>query len=198
MIGCWGSHLGDVWAFASYCIQNELNPISSIAADGKPIVNKLTEIIPLLCSKGTTWVDEPPTEIIDQWNVWKHEYLPTKKLWNPDSCGGPVVHQLTGGRLHGDLKNLPDGDAKRIIESVGSETIELGAHFSLRECVEAMAAATVFIGIDSGMSHIAHSVGVPMIIVKNQFDLEPYHESKTYALADGADQAIEILHDIIS
>jgi len=46
---------------------------------------------------------------------------------------------------------------------------------------------------DSGMSHIAHSVGVPMIIVQNKLEFSRYHAGKKYSLTTDLDSMIRLI-----
>ena len=53
---------------------------------------------------------------------------------------------------------------------------KLGPRYSLQQNVEFAASAEFFVGIDSGLSHLAHSVGVPVHLLRN---LVPVHHART-------------------
>lgn len=61
--------------------------------------------------------------------------------------------------------------------------IELGKHFTIEENIKIASESEIFIGIDSGMSHLCHSVGIP-IYLKNFTSingcLDKYHPNKQY------------------
>ena len=55
----------------------------------------------------------------------------------------------------------------------GLETTTLGKHLSERECVYIAADNALFVGVDSGMSHLCHSVGVPISFWSMAYPLPP-------------------------
>jgi ADP-heptose:LPS heptosyltransferase len=69
------------------------------------------------------------------------------------------------------------------------EFIPLGLPKSLEENIQIIAESDLFIGIDSGLSHVAHSVGIPNLYLKyfqnkdgygQRRDIHYYHPNKTY------------------
>jgi hypothetical protein len=64
--------------------------------------------------------------------------------------------------------------------------VEIGRGLTLEEDIDILCSSDVFVGIDSGMSHVAHSIEIPMFlqlhrgkIYKNR-QLECFHPNKKY------------------
>ena len=187
MIKCWGSHLGDVWAFVNYCIKHNHHELSAIALDGKPIDKKIYEIFDNLDTsfKFDVCYSDKKFETVNQFYAWGIEYTPTVVKWYQNN-NRIITHQLDGGRLHNDLKCISEdfkSDILQVIHSRGYIEQSVGGQFSLSECIKHMSESEFFIGIDSGMSHVAHSVGVPVILIESNFDFRPYHICKQYKTA---------------
>lgn len=189
---CWGGHLGDVWAFISYCLITDNLYVSAVAADGINISSKIIEILDLLdhpnASKVTICDDEPldkmvndstPVSVVNQWFAWSARYVPTKCRW--DYARPIVTTQLVGARLFADVKSITgfqQDEFDSVISEMGLTSVPVGGQFSLAECVMNMAESKCFIGIDSGMSHVAHSVGVPVVLIESKMDISGYHANK--------------------
>ena len=71
-------------------------------------------------------------------------------------------------------------------EQTHIEFIELGKHMSLEENINILCNSDLFMGIDSGMSHMAHSVDIPMFLQLHRGklyrgrQLEYFHPNKRY------------------
>jgi len=198
--GCWGSHLGDVWAFINYCLINEISSISSIAADGVSISGKISEIRPLIESDFTLDVtDEITTDFVDQWEAWNTKYLPTKIQHVGTS--NKFTHQLVGGRLFNDQKCVSQewlDTFESCTTDFNVESVPVGGHLTLEQCISEMAASKFFIGIDSGMSHLAHSVGVPVILVQSSFDFSKFHSGNEFTSISEVSELIPVLQEASS
>lgn len=192
MLACWGDHLGDVWAFVNYCLMTGQVNVSTIADNGESIRSKLLEISSLFDSNHKLILHDKICthyDVVDEFACWQMPYIKTKIRWSGVESK-TVSTQLTGGRLHADLKNLSPEFNSKILSEIklgGYDHIELGINYTLEECVSIIAGSRFFIGIDSGMSHVAHSVGVPMVLVKNKLEFSQYHVNKNYYIADDID-----------
>jgi hypothetical protein len=71
----------------------------------------------------------------------------------------------------------------------GYAFVELGKEHqgTMSQIIDILSRSELFVGIDSGMSHIAHSVGVP-VFLKHYDELQLCHPNKDYvAFRDGVD-----------
>jgi ADP-heptose:LPS heptosyltransferase len=67
-----------------------------------------------------------------------------------------------------ELKNLLPKEEKKVIDHLGNlgyNPVNVGGGKPLSYVVESMAASVGFIGVPSGMAHVANSVGVPNIVI---------------------------------
>lgn len=188
--GCWGDHLGDAWAYSSYCATRGLIPTCMTKAGS--IEQKLIEIQPLL-GITTGFSHMKPELYIDEFDAWRMPYRPTVRKWSPNHKRTVAIQ--FDGRLHADIKNPPP----EIVDYIRNyllqndyTPISVGGAYSLAGCVSILAEAEMFIGVDSGMSHVAHSVGVPCVIVQNRLDVRPYHTNKEYKLL----QCCDVRHEL--
>jgi ADP-heptose:LPS heptosyltransferase len=75
-----------------------------------------------------------------------------------------------------NLKNLLPEDERRLLLHLGSRyrLINVGGKRPIAEVVEDLAGSDGFVGVPSGISHIANSVGVPNVVILTDKILE-YH-----------------------
>lgn len=199
LYGCWGDHLGDAWAYVSYAISRGWK-LTSVTASGSSIESKIREIIPLLdISVDPILLHSPPDQIINEYDAWASDYIPTSQQWVTTDRRDTVAYQFDG-RLHADGKNPPEetvDSVRELIMSSGLTPVRLGGHYSLKDCVAILAESVLFVGADSGMSHIAHSVGVPCVLYQRELDVRPYHIGKEYTVV-GGDDICNTLTDLIN
>lgn len=66
---------------------------------------------------------------------------------------------------------------------------------STAQCAEIAATSDVFIGMDSGMSHLCHSVGIPMLLL-NWMAIDRFHPKKTFFRFSAVAEAIKIAESL--
>lgn len=194
--GCWDDHLGDVWAFTSWCIKRDISVVSTTTETGKNIRGKLEEIMPLFLAKCPfELVDEPATDFVSQWDAWNDRYMTAVRRWeNP----GKIITYQFDGRLHADKKVPPEEDLLEIKAAMSSSTLrveKLGGDKTLEDCVNLLAESVVFVGVDSGFSHLAHSVGVPIILIEHELDITPYHRGNPYRKTNSVEETVEAIRE---
>jgi hypothetical protein len=219
IIGPFTPCLGDSWALVSHAARTSVlekrqvevsaHTISSAASNpgiprrGQCIRGKLAEILAVLnVGEGrVTIVDDAATSMrritVD---AFPHPYPPTRRRWDGGG-GGRACYQLSNNQLPEHCDRAPSRREREEIEQwLGAEfdeVIRLGANRSIFECVEVAASSELFVGMDSGMSHLCHSVGVP-VLIKEWVDLDKHHPSKEFQRFSSADEAISMMEGIRS
>ena len=185
---CWQSHLGDRWASCSALLRlSERHggrtaylsrwTYTDLALHGwidlKP---SLVEILSMLRSSGKVEVlDEKPT--IDLWapDVWNQPAVATHAQWTAENA--EMMHTVTcqwDGVWNGHLKNPPQ-EHINLFNMRFPHAIHLGKHMDLFSVVTHLAHSLALFTIDSGMSHVARSVGTPLYLCAYQGDLAVTH-----------------------
>ena len=115
-----------------------------------------------------------------------HEpYVPTRTRWVQND-GRIISYQITTPTKHRPARFCDPTLIKRLGDHLpGWKFIALGKEHqrSLSEIVEILSRSVCFVGIDSGISHVAHSVGVP-VFLKAHGELDLAHPNKEYVPFD--------------
>jgi hypothetical protein len=149
------------------------------------------EIVDVLDSPGTLELTaEPFTRSLDGYSVWATPYFPTHRRWSITDEHTTVTLQVDG-RSSAKDKNPSEAEQVRLAEALreqvpGLEIVTLGDHLSVAECVEQAAKSAFFLGVDSGMAHLCHSVGVPIFLLEYALPVVTCHRGKSYRLCRGA------------
>ena len=119
-----------------------------------------------------------------------HEsYVPTKVRWARND-GRIISYQIETSASHRPDRFCDPWLIEDLSDQLpGYEFVELGKEHqgTMSEIVDILSKSELFVGIDSGMSHVAHSVGVP-VFLKQYDELELCHPNKDYvAFRDGVD-----------
>ncbi len=193
------THLGDQWATINRMLlaSNNTHYVcrASCLIDGVDYSKRMLEIIDLLDHKGQIeLVKEPATRTLGQPCILTAEpYLPTKQRW-AGGKGMGVCYQFDGLKAAEGNKNPPPDELIEL-ETWCSEHdgVRLGNHLTLAQCVDIMANSSLFVGVCSGMSHIAHSVGIPTFIIEYEKPIKAFHMGKEYTHCRGTKDTIEKL-----
>ncbi|MCK4518053.1 hypothetical protein KAT92_04710, partial [Candidatus Babeliales bacterium] len=97
----------------------------------------------------------------------------------------PVVWKKTNSNIityqfdafsFSNLKAPSSTDLNYLYEAAqGYQFLRLGKHLSITKNLERLAKSACFIGIDSGISQLAYSVGVPVFLMRNGHFFSPNH-----------------------
>ncbi len=208
-----GLALGDTWNLAQWIAARSAQvawpiristhfPKRDIGPDGAAAL--LPRCLALL---GVTprfqWVDchISQTQPLPQewlWNPKRIAYHPTVQRWDGGSVGHICVQ--FNGVSGGDRKNPPEGHAARIVESFsGNVIVPLGLPMPLEMAVALLGSCRLFIGVCSGMSHVAHSVGCPRIVVQYGQVCQPWQPAQCgdFQIALGTEDAIMLAHAML-
>lgn len=201
------TNLGD--HITSYCLMASLGlrhgkryKLSTQSQWGQDFSHRLREIESVYCLDLTHWpspilVDEPGTEKVDPWMNWIFPAVPMGMYkWTPSTAVGAgnerikrqdvnefYCYQFDG--ISSSSAN-PDPLLQQYIhthmEMMGYEGIRLGKELSLSEICELLTGCSFFVGSDSGMSHLAHSVGCPVFLYEGAPPVHITHKNKAYGV----------------
>jgi hypothetical protein len=183
-----GNALGDAWRITQWLLRKSEESGESalvsrhfpINRDGGP--ENIRELIPraaaLLDSTGTVQlVDHSgPTVPIDG-EIWGPLSPPYMRLrdsryrWDGGSAG-TICHQFDGVSCAGN-KNPPPQDIPLVTQ--WPNMVRLGLPLTIEESLAELARCRLFVGVCSGISHLAHSVGCPMILIEYRQKIAPWH-----------------------
>ena len=176
LMGCHGPQLGDVWAAVNYAILNNCD-LSRYVHRTHVIEKKIIEVQQLLKGGESIKIrNNVAKSCFNDGFLWKTPYVDTKIQWQKKNYGR-ICYQFDG-RTFGKVKNLSKDD-ENLFFSQNYNAERLGGNHSLEECVEIAATSDVFVGVCSGMSHLRHSVGIPVYLVGHK-RLHRYHPGKKY------------------
>ncbi len=189
--------MGDQCRLANYLLMNNYKNV------------KLQVRRPKLVNEMLSLFDSYSNNIIAPLNFKEHgerielkyyhlgKYLKFKKHWTPNNSK-MILTQLAGGHSRGWLKNTSSEEMfklKSFMNRLGFriEEINHDHNLPLQHTVDIMNNSRLFIGIESGWSHMAHSSGIPCIIVKNnQLNkfIYNYHIGNEYTVYNNVNELI--------
>jgi len=188
-------HLGDSWrgiGVAMRISQNLGEPVGMQYRYGSKSIEHYVrdiplemdapgQVIPVESSPESTYID-----VVSRWLI----PIPTRITWRGPTASRKKIICCFDGQCNANLK-LPPAGAKdeflRVVERLGCETYSVNGKEPLHDLVERMASSDLFIGVCSGPTQIAYSVGVPVILVKERQPgnlVKIWHGSSPMALVD--------------
>jgi len=192
-------HFGNLWAFSSMLIIRSRNEgvvyVSNFMKRKSLVLNMLQHFD--LTGSDIVWVDEPYSKGIAKYGVRNHRcpFAKTKDQWRAGPYGR-ICYQLTtkSDNPRFTSKKIDQVEINKIKKSLGEKyhLIEVGLPYTMEESINIMATSDAFIGICSGMSQVAHSVGVPTYLYDWKF-LKRCHRKKQYKIFRTAGDVIEHL-----
>ena len=187
----WNGGLGDHWASISLLARLSLHTGREISFSSQgEHEGRHREILTVLNLGKARLMRHlgPGNTALDGFNVWATEYFPTFSRWRDDKLR-PFVCGHFAGVSAADDKNPSAEETHRIAawcKSHGFELLILSGQTDLKLVVQLMSHCVLFVGCDSGMSHIAHSVGTPSYILQYRLPVVTCHRNKAYVQCNGA------------
>lgn len=182
------SNLGDHWT--SYCLMAFLGKRHKqqyslgVRNVGEDYTKRLEEIAGLFREQlySPILIDAEGQEKVDAWLNWAYPAIPVdfRYRWDSSHIEKTVCYQFDGISSAED-KNPPPALAyaiKVFFKSQGFRLVRLGGHLSLGEAVTYLSRCSLFVGCDSGFSHIAHSVGCPVYMYEGNLPFWHVHRLK--------------------
>ena len=194
----WHSHFGDQWAtitLLAHKAQREARPqLLSQYQHDQDLGPMQREIMAALGLGGmVTLTPEKGNTPLSGYDVWAAPPLPTWRRWDRRAPHPTIVYQFDG-RGTPMLTNPSTEDEQvllRWLEQSGFMPVRLGKHMTVDECCRQASEAVAFIGVDSGMSHLCHSVGVPVFLLQMKLPVVTCHRGKQYTLVEGLDDLMQ-------
>ena len=183
-----GGHFGDHWASVCYLLALSertkqvvrMSKSSFMYSNPVDIVPLYDEMLPVLDTSGSIkLVDGTHTRSVEMYEI-KHNVriIPTKIRWKPNKSK-LICYQFDG---QSPGRSPPPDDLDEVmynLKSRGYELVRVGKGISkennLEECVKLLSKCRVFIGADSGLSHVCHNVGAPVVLYCNPSDSYYWH-----------------------
>ncbi len=100
---------------------------------------------------------------------WGYRYFPTRVQWRREDRLWSSISFQFDGRSSAHLKNPPAEDVAAFESWAAAHAVSphyVGLPSTVAECIEILASSRLFVGANSGMSHLALSVGVPTFVVE--------------------------------
>ncbi len=187
------SSFGDQWATVNCLLHMSLMRGEPVHLHHRsPEMGELhAEIVSVLDSPGRLVLTPQPFNAkIDGYSIWSTPYFPTRRRWNFADTHGPLVVQVDGVSV-AEQKNPSEAELVRLADVLRElvpdrEIVLLGKHLGVSACVELAASAFCFLGVCSGISHLCHSVGVPLFLLEYQLHVVTCHRGKEYRACRGA------------
>lgn len=210
-----GPGLGDNWYMLNKVLhfrQNDEEPIL-ISRFNRPERNKrldvmprLRELLPLIDAPGIERVQivnaRPKTFGIGFMDTpWDEPYFPTKEVWKKQNADTKTIcYQFDGCNMKAK-GGLPSrhflNELFKQLHKRGYKLIYVGAPLPLAIIVRYLATCKCFLGMCSGITHLAHSVGTPRCLVQSGgHDITGHHSNKEYTLVENVDDMLKFVEDL--
>lgn len=158
---------GDRWATVSLLLKNSERTKKIQLISKKNWHVDIAEIKSCLNSQGDfKWVSEPGNHYLSHAKLYMSPYCPTQATWAPNDSK-TICYQLDGRYKWLD-KNLTTHETDLLFNHLhwlGYKIVDLGSMRPMKEIIQIMTSSCAFIGVPSGVSHIACSVGIPAYII---------------------------------
>jgi hypothetical protein len=187
VISTYGGGFGDCWAAASF--------LAAQARTRRVLVSKIDprvmEIIQFLELSGSieevdaladTVIMSPeyeevfharegyrPKQIVPWRTLFALKYVETRVKWKPRSSN--VVYQLMSSQHRTSCDPTAINAFRECVDSLNRTATPIGLPMSLASIILETSRSSLFVGIDSGMAHLCHSIGIPMVLIRNQLPI---------------------------
>ena len=200
---------GNVWAFTSMMVlYGQKHELSEVLLSSRcKRCSLIREIWPLFdVGKMTLRIVDKPYTVTKRYGTPEHiePYAKTHIQWNPNQGKRfNFCYQLEPGKHVRHKEKLLTCDPHKLLDRIDphswSAKCTVGLPNTIAQSIYIMTKSDFFIGICSGMSHVAHSVGLP-VYLKDWRHLKRSHPGKDYfAFDENSEQSIQdMIYDINS
>ena len=172
-----GVGLGDGLALVNYVLkvsEKEGKTEKVYVGANHWVASKINEYLGILDTTGVIQIvteHDPNDDFIEvPWNKrFTTDYCPLKNTWKPNS-NKIISYQLFGRNGGGFCKKCSKKE-KEFLEKhysqKGYELRWLDVGKSLKECMDILAESEFYIGVDTGITHLALCSGIPIHLIRN-------------------------------
>ncbi len=185
-----GVGFGDLWAALSFCLwqsatTGEPQHISRWAGeqDMKPRLEEMLALFDIRPPVSVVVSDLQPDKSMYQ-DCWSGKRWPCKVRWQPTERAFPVVAYQLDGKSSAELKNASVKE-EILFHKQGWTAIKIGLPYSIQTCAVILSKVDAFMGVCSGMAHLAHSVGVPVYLLEYQHSVQWWHGENPITICSG-------------
>lgn len=190
--------LGDLWRDLRFLsklagdtnskVKIRTSYVSSRKRD-KSVEKKIKEALPLFeNSELIELVEDYSTEYKLNWKTAANIARGRTKIKWSYTNSKKVLYQFDGKRV-GSLSEDEENKILNFLKDNGYETMKLGWENTLEESVKLLSECKFFIGVSSGFSHIAGTVGCPTILLRQHLGINNFkflHGNMKYILCDSS------------
>ena len=168
-------HLGDLWATLSYCVVNDAEIVIDDKCD-KDRINFIKNLLYNFYNSENIKVEvgkkEEGTERIrNHSKMFAHPYRMTKLLY--ENFTNKICYAFTANWKKEE--KIPPWISQLEEKLKSIDAINIIKPMDINEAIGHLTACKFFITVDSGLAHIARSVGCPLYIIKYKLDItRPY------------------------
>jgi len=123
---------------------------------------------------------------------YEHPYYPSKNQWKFGPYGRVCVQVDNSQVADNCARAFRRHEREALFKWLSQKNhVMLGKPLSVSECAEVAATSDLFIGMDSGMSHLCHSVGTPVLLLDWEA-LDRFHPKKKFLRFNKVSEAIKM------
>ena len=148
---------------------------------------------------GVLLVDEPGNFVTEQHKIWQEPRIPMRPHLRWDGGSKGTIALQLDGRSGGPHKNPPKVDIPRFLAL--PDAVHVGLPMTLEESIEVIRTSRFMISVCSGMSHVCHAVGTPLILLEYIQPVTMWHPHRDgptgWKFAKGSDAALTIAKEML-
>lgn len=200
-----GFGLGDLLVAVHYCVRKSLlsgSPayISRWAGFDRNVdqAKRLTDIIATIAlpAGASVLISDELANTRMHGAPWSNRYFPTKNKWVGDR---DYICCQFDGKSSAGLKNVPAGDRTMFDDWLNLAQVtshHLGIEYDIDKCVKSLSRARFFVGVCSGMSHLALSVGCPTLVVEYELKIDWWYGPNPVVKCVGMNELIKKMDEL--
>ena len=164
------SHLGDIWAFTSYILKQSEIENKTIYFDRGSLNSQISSFKNFFDTNGKIELNKQKNKIkkVKANYMFFREFLKTKIQWKENN-NKIIAYQFDGRHLNYN-KNPNKNEIiyfLNFFEKLGYNLINVGNFKPLSFIIKTLSECEFFIGVISGISIVANSVGCPINLLEN-------------------------------
>lgn len=172
---------GDLWAFTNYvCGLDEPLRVHKFKYN-RDFSDLLIEMQSFLVTDKTMlFTEDSPNEYVPIARCFRSNYIGTKERWM-GRRSGRISYQFDG-RSDKEIKQMPTEEEEELLNWLSGKykIVDVGNNMPMNDIIHNLANSEAFLGIPSGISHLANSVGLPVVIIMTKGLIEYENNMDTH------------------